>query len=884
MSEILKIEVDVDSTKAKKNLDKLAKEASMSMDISGKGKGNRGHSPAENFGKEVKKQEIAVKAQTGTLTRWGTIAALGATALTSFNKNVSDATLNFERLNNKLNSLQNRRDSDLRTIAKLEKDGKTVSNDRRTRLNSTMHQIAVQRELVEGARKRVERSKGGAGFITNSIKDLGSNLKNIGKGALSKFGTGLAGAGVGGIATAAAAAAIALGKMWYGSGKQFIQEGQGAQRQIERSNVSLGNLSKNLTGSSYVQDLTDEIMLLGVNGVTSVEQLTSAASTLMIAFKGNKAAVSEWLPIIDDMAAATGMTANQIGELIARMSETGEVDSRVFNTLASRGIPIYTELAKVMGVTTEEAKKLAKEGKIAADQAEEALKNLGKVVEGTSAALSSKTLEGAEASFKASGELEHAGYAKGYNESRIKKLNEITDEQLERAGDIGEQIEMRATGAAVAWWDNLGTDIGEWWDDFKEGFASVFADINDAAISYSNELMDLANQIDSRGYDIYPEERDKTVKELSKHIDDIDQLLKEKNLDLSTRSHLTKTYIELLKQRRFLIDLTEDEMKSHEREAAEQEEIRQRNNRWAYRAWDANERIGKASTQAELDRAWEDKLLYEEGISNLKTFFETLEKLNKQYADGSISDGDIAKWKKFTDLAKEYSEDAAKISENQRRYAEEQAKIEKERTEQLRRGHRDSVLETLEMAEMSGSRNAKRNEAEFRRWWELQDMEFASEEDKKKAYSAWLANQREKNLLEIEAATGNKTARAQLDLTHRWDAINNMVGLSNSDREAALDAEVSHRLKELAKTTLKGELLGIDPITGKEILGEYGKGKMPQTNYINNAWGAACRSFYKFEKSYDKEQYIELKKNTEENKKTAKGIQTLAERFTISAQ
>ena len=882
----MKIEVDVDSSKAKRSLDKLAKEASKSMDISGKSGGNRGKSPAESFGKEVKKQEIAVKSQTSTLTRWGTIAALGATALTSFNKNIADATQNFDRLNNKLNSLQKRRDSDLRTIQKLEKDGKNVSW-RKERLKSTVNQIDNQRGLVEVARRKMERSKGGVGFFTEGIKDLGSNLKNIGKGVLSRVGlggVGLAGATAGGIATAAAAAAIALGKMWHGTAKEFVGEGQGAQRQIERSNVSLGNLSKNLTGSSYVQDLTDEIMLLGVNGVTSVEQLTSAASTLLMAFKGNKAAVSEWLPIIDDLAAATGLTANQIGELIARMSETGEVDSRVFNTLASRGIPIYDELGKVMGVTTDRAKELAKQGKVTAEQAEEALKNLGKVVEGTSAALSSKTLEGAEASFKASGELEHAGYAKGYNEERIKKLNTITDEQKARAADAGEQLEMRATGAAVAWWDNLFTDIGEMWDDLVEGFVGTFASIDDAAKSYAAELMDAANQINNIGYDIYPEDRDRMVKELSKHMDDIDTILKEKNLGLGARSDLTKTYLELLKQRRWLLDLNEDEMKSHEREAAEKEEERQRNNRWNYSTWEANQRIEKAKTKDELDRSWESKLMYEEGIRDLKTFFDTLEKLNQQYANGSISDGDIEKWKKFTDLAKQYSEDAAKISENQKRYAEEQAKIEKERLEDLKRGHRTSILERLELGEMSGNIHAKRNEAQFRKWWDLQDMEFASEEDKKKAYSEWVAKQREKNLLEIEAATGNKTARAQLELSNRWNAINEMVGLTNSDREAALDAEVSYRLKELAKSTLKGELLGVDPVTGKEILGEYSKGNKPQSRYINNAWGAACRTFYKFEKSYDKEQWLELKKNTEENKKTAKGIQTLAERFTISAQ
>lgn len=86
-----------------------------------------------------------------------------------------------------------------------------------------------------------------------------------------------------------------------------------------------------------------------------------------------------------------------------------------------------------MGVTAEEAKKMAKASEVSSKDAQKALRELGEVVKGTSANLSSMTMEGAQASFKSSGELEHAGWARGYNQRRIEQLNQLTAEQLENA-------------------------------------------------------------------------------------------------------------------------------------------------------------------------------------------------------------------------------------------------------------------------------------------------------------------------------------------------------------------------------------------------------------------------------------------------------------------
>ena len=63
-------------------------------------------------------------------------------------------------------------------------------------------------------------------------------------------------------------------------------------------------------------------------------------------------------------------------EIYGKARVQGTLFSQDLNRLAGRGIPIFTELAKVMGVGVDEIKKLASEGKVGFSDLEQVFKNL----------------------------------------------------------------------------------------------------------------------------------------------------------------------------------------------------------------------------------------------------------------------------------------------------------------------------------------------------------------------------------------------------------------------------------------------------------------------------------------------------------------------------
>lgn len=121
----------------------------------------------------------------------------------------------------------------------------------------------------------------------------------------------------------------------------------------------------------------------------------------MVSFGGNQKKVKDWLPIVDDIGVGTHMGANTIGEIVAQLAQGGKVDMRDINKLNTKAIPIFEQLGKVLGTTADEATKMAKEGKVSAEQMMEAIKLLGRVYKDMSGDVSSKTLEGTQSTREA---------------------------------------------------------------------------------------------------------------------------------------------------------------------------------------------------------------------------------------------------------------------------------------------------------------------------------------------------------------------------------------------------------------------------------------------------------------------------------------------------
>ena len=333
---------------------------------------------------------------------------------------------------------------------------------------------------------------GGLPLIGRMLGGIGTSMS----GAISSIPSSMLG-GLGAAGTVASYAAIplALGVGGYMAGKTMINNGRQAQSQREQLNASLGQMQFNMSGTRDVSELTDNIMRMSISGVNSVQDLNAATSALMMSFEGNTDKVQEFLPLIDDLAAATGVTATQMGEMIARVNEAGVAESRVINSLSTKGIPIYRALGEAMGVTTQEAKKMAKEGTISAAIFEKALQNLGKTVKGTSAALSSMTIEGAKNSFEAAESLAYASSTEAADRSRIDMLNNLTDETMKEVENNALQQIRAAAGHGAQAIENFGFQL---WDDIGDFFTDLGGTVLVVGGAHSAASSSLNREINKR--------------------------------------------------------------------------------------------------------------------------------------------------------------------------------------------------------------------------------------------------------------------------------------------------------------------------------------------------------------------------------------------------
>lgn len=234
------------------------------------------------------------------------------------------------------------------------------------------------------------------GEIGTSLKDVGLGEIGGGFGALSKLGTALAGP-VGAVA--------AVGAIVKGFG-DLAERGQEAAQTAEVLGVKLTTLNRNFGGTGAgIKEITRDLQLMSANGVNSMEDITSAMQTLTVATKGDVAQAGELVKSFDDIAAGTGMTVSGLAEMTAKIMENG-VEQRDLNKLARQGIPIYDALGSAMGITADEAKAAAAEGKVGIEEWNKAVKELGKNYEGLSAAMSSQTLEGARSTYSAMRSME----------------------------------------------------------------------------------------------------------------------------------------------------------------------------------------------------------------------------------------------------------------------------------------------------------------------------------------------------------------------------------------------------------------------------------------------------------------------------------------------
>ena len=96
------------------------------------------------------------------------------------------------------------------------------------------------------------------------------------------------------------------------------------------------------------------------------EAATTAASAVAAGIKPGKE-LTRYLSLTADAAAIAGSSMAEMGSIFNKVATSGVAQAEELNQLADRGIPIFQLLADQMGVTAQEVKKLASEGKVSTD-------------------------------------------------------------------------------------------------------------------------------------------------------------------------------------------------------------------------------------------------------------------------------------------------------------------------------------------------------------------------------------------------------------------------------------------------------------------------------------------------------------------------------------
>jgi tape measure domain-containing protein len=107
-----------------------------------------------------------------------------------------------------------------------------------------------------------------------------------------------------------------------------------------------------------------------------IDKIAASVRTLMPAFGGSAKAANEAFKMIGDTAQGNSEKLESITRAYTQVMLKGKVSMKEINTIAGAGVPIYTELAKSMGVTEAQMMKMSSEGKITSAELTKAFQNM----------------------------------------------------------------------------------------------------------------------------------------------------------------------------------------------------------------------------------------------------------------------------------------------------------------------------------------------------------------------------------------------------------------------------------------------------------------------------------------------------------------------------
>lgn len=517
-------------------------------------------------------------------------------------------------------------------------------------LSDQLGKIPVVSGLAQKALQAFAGSAGGLSSILSKIPVVG-NLAQGGLSGLAKSLISLKGASTAGLSGL---------KLIYDGCAQMAAIGHPAAEAAAKLDTSLSTLAKNLGSGNSTAGLTQDIQWLAADGVGNLDQLSQAAKTLMVAFDGNQAAVKHWLPIMDDVAAGTSLTSDQFASMTARVQASGKVETEVFNMLRDRGVPVYQMLAEEMGVTAEQALKLTQNGQVGMKEWMAVVEKMHESYKGLSAELSSKTLEGAQATYEAAKSLAYKGAADAADAQEMARLNAKSAQFKIDAFDQELQTELAAAGQLVGKVKGMMNSVEEAWDDLPMTIAR-------GAVRLLNSFSDLGENIGQQliaaGQDFrqIPHFAGMSSKQIGEYLTAATDLYKKMEGTIKADTDMEEDTAAKLRASMEHIKSNIEKAEQASKEALEAEQRREADKKAAEKAAaEAAEAKAKADKEAarqaekeRIERARSEEAIKKERQERLKAVKDYAREIHKDEArdaaDAAVESGDLDALKSAAD-------------------------------------------------------------------------------------------------------------------------------------------------------------------------------------------------------------------------------------------
>jgi tape measure domain-containing protein len=224
-----------------------------------------------------------------------------------------------------------------------------------------MADIKINIQVVEG------QAKAALNGLSKSAEDANKSVNNLN---LSFKSTSVAAIAVGNVIANLATKAIGV---FTDAVSSLVTGGLELEAQIQNLTNKFQAL---LPATKDAKQFLEEIAALSDETPFEFEELAEAANKLLV-FGVEASKVQSTLKVLGDIATASGANIGELSTAFGKATEAGIITTRELQLFRNNGIPVLQELSSQLGVSTEQVKKLAGEGKISVSAFEQALIGLG---------------------------------------------------------------------------------------------------------------------------------------------------------------------------------------------------------------------------------------------------------------------------------------------------------------------------------------------------------------------------------------------------------------------------------------------------------------------------------------------------------------------------